>query len=89
MKRINQPIRQGEANHAIDTVKISVGSIPNYFSEIVYSPVPLAIILLLMMSLIFPPAFAGEPGSSGKTYPNFNAQGELIRPSGYREWVFV
>jgi len=51
------------------------------------SAVVLSLTLVLTISMIFSPPVAKAGGKM--KFTKFNKQGELIRPEGYREWIFV
>ncbi len=48
-----------------------------------------SIVLCIMYILTITSVFAEDTASTIRSYLNFNEQGELIRPTGYREWIFV
>jgi Cytochrome P460 len=45
--------------------------------------------VILIFSVLYLPVTAVNAGSKQKVYTNFNKAGELVRPTGYREWIFV
>ena len=50
-----------------------------------------SIVALVMVVSLFVTTFAATPPSShgGKSKPSFTADGKLMRPTGYREWVYI
>lgn len=89
MKSIYLPARQEKTKQAFETAKISVGTSSIFFTQIDHLPTPLFIVLFMLLGLFFTPTYAENPAAVGKTYFQFNKQNELIRPIGYREWIFV
>jgi len=47
------------------------------------------IVMLMMLGPFITPVLAEGTASMTRSYANFNEQAELIRPTGYREWIFV
>ena len=48
-----------------------------------------SIVALIILSFFITSAIAESIAPMTPSYANFNKQGELIRPTGYREWIFV
>ena len=45
--------------------------------------------IVLMFSVLMLSVTIVNAGSKQKSYANFNKVGELLRPTGYREWIFI
>lgn len=45
--------------------------------------------IILMLIFSVPSATADNTGSSTESLAKFNDKGKLLRPTGYREWIFV
>ena len=50
-----------------------------------------SIVALVVVVSLFATTFAAPPPSShgGKSKPGYTADGELMQPTGYREWVYI
>jgi hypothetical protein len=53
------------------------------------STTTLSLALLMLLGFFYTATYANDLIPTGKPFAQFNAQGELIRPVGYREWIFV
>ena len=45
--------------------------------------------ILLIFAFFIPPVTADYAVSNPNSYIKFNEKGELLRPAGYREWIFI
>jgi len=48
-----------------------------------------SLVILMIFSFFITSVMASDTATTPQSYARFNQQGELIRPTGYREWIYV